>query len=93
MAKKTWEPCEEDCKGWHVFTSTGSFFYEDGKLCIQKCDEADRFESDQEAQDYALKTARDEIPGETYLYNSEGYVCTVRTYRSNPRRWGRRLHQ
>jgi len=85
--------CENPkCKGWDVFKVSGSYFYKEGRLAIQACDECHRFKnSDEDAQAYALKTSVDTLPANLWLYNSTGAVCTIRTYRKNPRHYGRLL--
>jgi hypothetical protein len=87
--------CENPkCKGWDVFTVSGSWFYKEGSLAIQACDECSRFkDGDADAQAYALKTSVKTLPARVWLYNSTGAVCTVRTYRTNPRHYGRLLNK
>jgi hypothetical protein len=76
-----------DCKGWGIFTPSGSAYYLDGKLCIQRCDVCNVFEDDFHAQAYALKHHLDTLPARVHLYRDNGmYHCTVGTLRRDHNR-------
>jgi hypothetical protein len=94
--KETYEPCTIDkdlgpCLGFGVFKSTGSSLYRPGEMCIQRCDECNRFENDGEAQAFALKTNLDTLPDKTGLYTDVEFVCYVDEYRKDPERYQKLL--